>query len=465
MNPYEPDASQTAPSQSQGTTLPQTTRTMPTMPLGPSRRSQLILVGSSIVILVALVSVAIIGSIGRPASTGNGGSGARGGSTTIAATPTATAPPTVTPTPVSPLATLANGVQVRMLSLPGTLPISAMTLGSDQSLWVAGANIAHITSPSAGLLTATPYAIPPLPFNAEPPISDITLGPDSNIWFTTPAYIGRLGTDVTGAGIPLGTATAFPFNDANHIIAGPDGNLWFTGTNSDLVGRITPAGKITTFPLPAAFVTPGDVMDIVVGPDHNLWFTAPFAHQIGRITPAGSMAFFAAEYQDAHPQQLVSGPDGNLWCIEGGKPAQYGSSIWRITPTGMLTHYPIQVNNDNAEDLEVGPDGNLWYTTIGTIGRITPSGVIKTFAVNGLPRNLASASGHGALWFNESGSTSIGTITTAGQVATYPLPGAAALGSAIILNSNIISDANGTIWIAETDGTHVWQLVYPARGT
>src|ERR1700728_2100151 len=74
------------------------------------------------------------------------------------------------------------------------------------------------------------------------------------------------------------------------IAAGPDGNLWFTDEscqgisgNPCAIGRITPSGTITEFPIGLS----SDPFDIAAGPDGNLWFTndtIPAA--IGRISPS-----------------------------------------------------------------------------------------------------------------------------------------------------------------------------------
>jgi streptogramin lyase len=53
---------------------------------------------------------------------------------------------------------------------------------------------------------------------------------------------------------PLPTATAAPWD----ITAGADGNVWFTERIAAQVGRITPEGVITEFPLP-----PGDTFEFI----------------------------------------------------------------------------------------------------------------------------------------------------------------------------------------------------------
>jgi virginiamycin B lyase len=67
-----------------------------------------------------------------------------------------------------------------------------------------------------------------------------------------------------------------PAKTAYGITAGQDGNLWFAEGD---IGRITPTGQITEFPLPGDW----NVFLITAGPDGNLWFAGNT--QIWRITP------------------------------------------------------------------------------------------------------------------------------------------------------------------------------------
>src|SRR5437660_697497 len=80
----------------------------------------------------------------------------------------------------------------------------------------------------------------------------ITTGPDGNLWFTENYYIGRI--------TPGGVFTEFPLpNDPLGISAGPDGNLWFTEYSDDKIGRITPSGVFTEFPIPTPDSGPVDI--------------------------------------------------------------------------------------------------------------------------------------------------------------------------------------------------------------
>src|SRR5437588_12529612 len=81
---------------------------------------------------------------------------------------------------------------------------------------------------------------------------------------------------------PIGTITDFKIPTANgqpsEIAFGPDGSLWFTEFGGNKIGRITPKGVITEFPLPAA-ATPDH---IAAGPDGNLRVTDSNDNQVAR---------------------------------------------------------------------------------------------------------------------------------------------------------------------------------------
>src|SRR5262245_21633304 len=63
-----------------------------------------------------------------------------------------------------------------------------------------------------------------------------------------------------------------PTPGPSQITAGPDGNLWFTESGTNKIGRVTPTAipTITEFSLP---VNNSNPQGITVGPDGNLWYT------------------------------------------------------------------------------------------------------------------------------------------------------------------------------------------------
>src|SRR6266852_941690 len=152
-----------------------------------------------------------------------------------------------------------------------------------------------------------------------------------------------------------GTITEFPIPTAHsspaEITAGPDGNLWFTETantpeQSGKIGRITPGGAITEFPLPQ----PATPFGITAGPDGNLWFTEYYGNKSGRITTRGTLTEFSVPTSKSYPIGITAGPDGNLWFTELG-----GFKIGRITPNGALTEFPTPPSQNCPQSITPGP--------------------------------------------------------------------------------------------------------------
>ena len=86
------------------------------------------------------------------------------------------------------------------------------------------------------------------------------------------------------------------------------------------------------------------------------------------------------------------------------------------TPTqelkGTISEIPLPAHVSPG-DITKGPDDNLWFTAGGTIGRITPTGVIRVFSI---PATANSSVGgitdgpDGNLWFTERNSNKIGHL-------------------------------------------------------
>jgi streptogramin lyase len=239
------------------------------------------------------------------------------------------------------------------------------------------------------------------------------------------------------------------------IVAGPDGNIWFTESIGNNIGRITPTGTITEFPLPNTNCQPYCITN---GPDGNLWFacngvrsqgttgfTGP-GSLIGRITPSGTITEFPLPNAGGVPWGITGGPDGNLWFTESGNggPNQ-GTNIGRITPTGTITEFPLPNVNCGPRAITSGPDGNLWFTEVNTnkIGRITTTGTITEFSGTSTPvaflQGIAAAP-DGNLWFTDLTDSYVGRITPTGTTTRYPTTSAA---------NAIVAGPDGDLWFTE----------------
>ncbi len=146
---------------------------------------------------------------------------------------------------------------------------------------------------------------------------------------------------------------------------------------------MTPAGKITDFPLTPATDSPDF---IIAGPDGNLWFAIASskgqnAHgKVGRITTQGKINVFDLPDNIFDLRGITSGPDGNLWLPGSGL-------ILRVTPKGQVKEFSLPpvsgnslYNQPGAYGFATGPDGALWFlSTQHWVGRMTTDGVIQQY--------------------------------------------------------------------------------------
>ncbi len=293
-------------------------------------------------------------------------------------------------------------------------------------------------------VTVSEYAIPTA--NSRP--KQITAGPDGNLWFVESASAGNKIGRIT----PSGSISEFPLSansDPEWIAAGPDGALWFTtgGAGVNVIGRITTGGSVTTFAIPTANSSPEG---IVAGPDGALWFIEFASNKIGRITTGGTFTEYNIPTASSQPVRITAGPDGALWFTEFA-----GNQIGRISTGGAITEYSVPTSSSQPYDITSGPDGALWFAeyTGNKIGRITTAGSVTEFPLAGGSSPVGITSGaDGALWFAESGSNNIGRITTSGAVNEYSVPttGSGPYG--------VTKGPDSAIWFTEFFGNNIGRL-------
>ena len=247
--------------------------------------------------------------------------------------------------------------------------------GPDEALYFAydnsfgtpmGPNVGRIT-------TAGSFQLFPLPSGSGP--AGITNGPDGAVW-SADQFQKQLDRTT-----PTGTVTTQDTNETpNAITKGPDGNLWYTEGHPfafpfqspfDKIGRMTPSGVVTDFPLPTPeAAATSDSETISPGPDGALWFTEPSNDKIGRITTAGVITEFNVPTPNAGPTSITEGADGSLWFTEHDK-------IGRITTAGVITEFALPAGA-MPTSIASGPDFALWFTDAGNnaLGRMTTAGVV-----------------------------------------------------------------------------------------
>jgi len=267
--------------------------------------------------------------------------------------------------------------------------------------------------------------------------SEMTIGPDGNIWMLTDK--GNLGK-LTSAGtytefpMPWGTQNlgGMAIPNAQNLTSGIDGNLWLIGLNGH-IGRVTPAGVFTDFAVsPSFYYNP--VM--VSGADGALWFFnrpspgpgASNAWKLGRIDIYGQVTTFDIGISNDQLRGLVSGGDGNLWFIDENKSQVVKFSIATKSVAGTFA-IPSASNQDGDDQMVLAPDGNVWFTRGTSIDRIKTDGTITEFHVpsGGHPTGIVTG-GDGNIWFTEHTAGKIGQLVvssiTPGGSATINETGA-----------------------------------------
>lgn len=261
---------------------------------------------------------------------------------------------------------------------PYTDTYQVIPLGPESVAWAGGYSwVRKVLAPdgtlwSTGVDSSAPMlrgstALPALPSGLVP--GNWAVGADGRLWFTeiriggpgsgdtpTPDLIGRIDP-ATNAVVEYGDLT--PGAQARTIAAGADGNIWFVEYGTRSIGRITPTGGVTEFPLPAGVVpVAGRGQELATGPDNDLYFVVEGG--IGRMTLAGTfMGVTNGGVADFAPNAVAYGHDGNLWATECG-----ANTLVRISPrTGKGTRLPEGSIPPRAcpMGLVADPAGRLWF--------------------------------------------------------------------------------------------------------
>jgi streptogramin lyase len=272
--------------------------------------------------------------------------------------------------------------------------VDKLTFGGDGLLYYTGQFaplIGRVTVGGAGAYSE--FTLPTWPDGTTPNPIDIVTAPDGSVWFNFEGYpssgigndsgIGTIARDgtLTLYRDPI-SAPAFPLG----LTVGRDGNLWFSQANANKVSRMTLAGVVTSFPLPAAggYSTPGALTS---GPDGNIWAADYF--YVARVGLDGSVIQFPTPYAHGDTNAyfidaLAPGSDGNVWYSESQQngSATIHSKIAKITPSGTITEYPVPAGHF-ALSIVAGRDGNMWFIDAFGIGSVTPAGTMTFYPLLG----------------------------------------------------------------------------------
>jgi streptogramin lyase len=249
-----------------------------------------------------------------------------------------------------------------------------------------------------------------LPASSEP--RSIALGEEARVlWFTEPGTqkLGKVKisgeTDtfteypLTGKGTPFGIAQEYE----------KTANEWFTLYSTGELGKISPTGTITTYPITAGSAPES----IALGHDHNLWFTESGTSKIGKIEPATGAKTEYALPARSEPREITAGPDGNLWFTEYGT-----GKVGKITTAGVITEYALATCITPRGITSGG--GDLWFTCqhkgiAAELVEMTTAGVMTHYVLPTAVEMEFVTYARGELWVTGKGTNRIFRVSTSGK--------------------------------------------------
>jgi hypothetical protein len=134
----------------------------------------------------------------------------------------------------------------------------------------------------------------------------------------------------------------------------------------------------------------GSYLWIAVAKDGTLYVSDLTNHRIRKITPEGMVSTFCggtkgyadgkgAEAKFNEPRRIIMGIDGNLYVCDAGN-----KRIRKITPEGVVSTFAANAGDIESESLDMGKDGYLYVSAPNgiqnSINKISPEGIVTKFA-------------------------------------------------------------------------------------
>lgn len=309
---------------------------------------------------------------------------------------------------------------------------------------------------------------------------------------------------ITLAGIGIagsidGSSAQASFWGPEDIVTDLSGNVYVLERSTSRIRKIDASGTVSTFAgdksgdvdgvgVQARFLAPEGIAIDKLG---NLYVADTGNHKIRKISTAGVVTTIAGGLPSgsvdgnsniasfSSPRDLAIDDSGNLFVVDAGN-----NKIRKISPTGVVSTFVGNGVKDSVDGKGLMASlnspkgicfdilGNLYVTEWGSdkIRKITPDGLVSTFAGGGKLNNLdgiGTNSGFnlpsgitvdaiGNLYVADAGNHNIRKITTSGVVTTFSGIGVSGEKNGLLSEASFNSpfgiaiDTFGNIFIADT---------------
>ncbi len=301
-----------------------------------------------------------------------------------------------------------------------------------------------------------------------------------------------------------GTGAAARFDEPNGLVVDASGNVYVADTSNQTIRKVTPAGVVTTLagtPGVTGSTDGSGSAALFYYPERitlaggNLFVTDQSNHTIRKVTLAGEVTTFAGMAGSEgstdgtgnaarffYPVGIISDSSGNLFVGQDGD-----ATLRKITPAGVVSTVAGSPGDGGYAD-GTGPAakfGGLYSICVAANGvmhvadenndlirRVTPAGVVTTFAGSPPTNGSANGTGMAAAFSNPQGmvvntagellvadtyNNTIRKVTPTGVVTTYA--GTAGSGgpddgpvasAKFYWPSGLALDVSGNLWVADT---------------
>jgi streptogramin lyase len=181
------------------------------------------------------------------------------------------------------------------------------------------------------------------------------------------------------------------------------------------------------------------LQNLVSGPDGNVYFSSGLANQIASISPTGGVSDYDTTSVSPHGLSGVAvGPDGNIWFDE-----LFANAVGSLNLTTKKVA-PLKITSGKVNSpvaLTTGPDGNLWADGFDAqIERISTSGEVATFSFSGSGSGPITSFNHELYFAN---GDAVDRISTSGVLGS---PITAVTGGTI---QDLSVGTDGDLWFTE----------------